>query len=78
MGEVPEVNDLISALKSLKNFADMTDFLVSHVWSFLNQVKQKTILFRNRALEYFRGNYDHYELSQEEKAAFAEKTSTAT
>ena len=56
-----------------EDFADMTVLLVSHVRSFLNGVVQDTILFRNRTLEYFRGNYDHYLQCQEEKAAFAER-----
>ncbi len=60
-----------------EDFADMTVLLVSHVRSFLNQVAQEIVLFRNRALEYFRGNYDHYEQSQEEKAAFAERMQDA-
>ena len=55
----------------------MTDFLVSHVRSFLNQVVQEIVLFRNRSLQYFRGNYDHYVQSQEEKAAFAERMQDA-
>jgi ATP-binding cassette, subfamily F, member 3 len=57
----------------LEDFSEMTVLLVSHVRSFLNSVAQETIVFRNRSLEYFRGNYDHFLQSQEEKAAFAER-----
>ena len=43
-----------------EDFADTTILLVSHVRPFLNRVVQEVVLFRNRSLEYFRGNYDHY------------------
>jgi ATP-binding cassette, subfamily F, member 3 len=56
-----------------EDFSEMTVVLVSHVRSFLNNVAQETIVFRNKFLEYFRGNYDHFLQNQEQKAAFKER-----
>lgn len=47
--------------------------LVSHNRSFLNYVTEQVIWFKNKNLEYFKGNYDQFLQTISEKALFAEK-----
>ena len=56
-----------------QKFEDTTILFVSHNKGFLNAVADNMILFKNRRLEYFKGNYDTLLLSQEEKQLHNER-----
>ena len=50
-----------------QRFEDTTILFVSHNKGFLNAVADNIVLFKNRRLEFFKGNYHTLLLSQEEK-----------
>eukprot|EP00960_Hanusia_phi_P035248 751572-Hanusia_phi.AAC.6 len=60
-----------------EEFSDMTIVMVSHVRSFLNSVAEEIIWFKNKQLEYYKGNYDTFIQTIEDKAAFAERMQSA-
>ncbi|EKX54319.1 hypothetical protein GUITHDRAFT_63572 [Guillardia theta CCMP2712] len=60
-----------------EEFNDMTVVMVSHVRSFLNSVAEEIIWFKNKQLEYYKGNYDTFLQTIEDKAAFAERMQSA-
>jgi len=51
----------------LKSLTETTLVIVSHDRAFLNQVVDEIIVFKNKTLRYFSGNYDTYELAYEEE-----------
>jgi len=51
----------------LKSLTETTLVIVSHDRAFLNQVVDEIIVFKNKTLRYFSGNYDTYEQTYEEE-----------
>jgi len=51
----------------LKSLTETTLVIVSHDRAFLNQVVDEIIVFKNKKLRYFSGNYDTYELAYKEE-----------
>jgi len=51
----------------LKSLTETTLVIVSHDRAFLNQVVDEIIVFKNKTLRYFSGNYDIYEQAYEEE-----------
>ncbi|ORX75648.1 P-loop containing nucleoside triphosphate hydrolase protein [Anaeromyces robustus] len=51
----------------LKSLTETTLVIVSHDRAFLNQVVNEIIVFKNKTLRYFSGNYDIYEQTYEEE-----------
>jgi len=49
----------------LKSLTDTTLVIVSHDRAFLNEVVDEIIVFKNKTLKYFTGNYDTYEETYE-------------
>ncbi|KAI3632855.1 hypothetical protein MIR68_008930 [Amoeboaphelidium protococcarum] len=53
--------------------ADITILMVSHNRSFLNAVAQRIVVFKNKQLEYYKGNYDQYIETITDKELYAER-----
>jgi ATPase subunit of ABC transporter with duplicated ATPase domains len=51
----------------LKSLTETTLVIVSHDRAFLNQVVDEIIVFKNKTLRYFNGNYDTYEETYKEE-----------
>lgn len=51
----------------LKSLTETTLVIVSHDRAFLNQVVEEIIVYKNKSLRYFKGNYDIYEQAYEEE-----------
>eukprot|EP00386_Alphamonas_edax_P001914 GDKI01005778.1.p1 GENE.GDKI01005778.1~~GDKI01005778.1.p1 ORF type:complete len:624 (+),score=154.20 GDKI01005778.1:41-1912(+) len=58
-------------------FTETTIVLVSHNRSFLNAVATDMIVFKNKSLEYFKGNYEQYIQTIADKEAFNERAQDA-
>lgn len=54
----------------LKNLNDASIIVISHDRAFLNEVTDETIVFKDRQLSYFAGNYDEYREHFEEHQNF--------
>ncbi|KAI3630676.1 hypothetical protein MIR68_012111 [Amoeboaphelidium protococcarum] len=52
---------------------DITILMVSHNRSFLNAVAQRIVVFKNKQLEYYKGNYDQYIETITDKELYAER-----
>jgi ATP-binding cassette, subfamily F, member 3 len=59
-----------------EKFDGFTIVFVSHNRSFLNAVAKEIIWFKNQKLEYFKGNYDTFLQTIEEKELFAQRYET--
>jgi ATPase subunit of ABC transporter with duplicated ATPase domains len=60
-----------------ESFQDVTILMVSHNRSFLNEVAQSIVWFKNQRLEYYKGNYDTFLQTIQEKEQFAERYQSA-
>ncbi|KAI3656862.1 hypothetical protein MP638_001573 [Amoeboaphelidium occidentale] len=58
-------------------FQGVTILMVSHNRSFLNAVAQSIVWFKNQRLEYYKGNYDTFLQTIQEKEQFAERYQSA-